>query len=146
MYDLADLTPQCGRRPDALKFFLSWQYHGSSGLRDLVEGAFATAQYMADTLRQRPESFELVSPAKLPCTQVCFYYTGGEKGEAAQNNEQERTQMTQEIVRQLVDRGFMTDFAPGPNGKMLRVVVGVYTRKETVDALIRSVAEIGSDL
>ena len=32
VYDLADLTPQCGRKGDALKLFLAWHYYGRAGL------------------------------------------------------------------------------------------------------------------
>ncbi|KAL8709282.1 MAG: hypothetical protein Q9225_007473, partial [Loekoesia sp. 1 TL-2023] len=43
VYDLADLTLQCGRRGDALKLYLSWAYHGTSGYRTQIETAFETA-------------------------------------------------------------------------------------------------------
>ena len=42
VYDLADLTLQCGRRGDALKLYLAWVYHGSQGFAAQIDCAFET--------------------------------------------------------------------------------------------------------
>ncbi|KAI4109029.1 MAG: hypothetical protein L6R37_000747 [Teloschistes peruensis] len=55
IYDLADLTLQCGRRGDALKLHLSWSYHGTSGYRSQIETAFATASYFANLVAQHED-------------------------------------------------------------------------------------------
>lgn len=45
VYDLADLTLQCGRRGDALKLYLAWVYHGSQGFAAQIDCAFETGMY-----------------------------------------------------------------------------------------------------
>ena len=45
VYDLADLTLQCGRRGDALKLYLAWVYHGSQGFAAQIDCAFETGTY-----------------------------------------------------------------------------------------------------
>ena len=39
----------------------------------------------------------------------------------------------------------MVDFAPGVHGKMLRVVVGLGTRRGTVEGLVRAVDEVAGE-
>ena len=141
MYDLADLTPQCGRKADSLKLFLSWQYYGTSGLCQSVERAFATASYLYELISSSA-NFVPVSRFPLPCTQVCFYHAaGGQLG-----NEEAVSARTRDIAQGLLKKGMMVDYAPGPKGKMLRVVVNIQTRRETVEALVRAIDEVGAAL
>lgn len=137
-YDLADLTPQCGRRPDSLKMALSWIYHGTEGFRDAVDNAFTAAAHLAD-LVARNENFELVSSNPPPCLQVCFYYK--KTGDAEKNSE-----TTRRIVEYLTPRGYMTDYAPGPMGKFFRVVVNGATRLETVEGLAKGIEQAAEEL
>ena len=53
--------------------------------------------------------------------------------------------MTERIARALVRRGWMVDFAPGVHGKMFRVVVGLGTRRGTVEGLVRAVEEVAGE-
>ena len=53
--------------------------------------------------------------------------------------------VTERIARALVRRGWMVDFAPGLHGKMLRVVVGLGTRRGTVEGLIRAGEEVAGE-
>ncbi|KAL9121158.1 MAG: hypothetical protein Q9187_002283 [Circinaria calcarea] len=48
VYDLADLTLQCGRRGDSLKLALGWIYYGKTGYASQVNRAFDTAAYISD--------------------------------------------------------------------------------------------------
>ncbi|KAJ9647127.1 Glutamate decarboxylase 2 [Coniosporium tulheliwenetii] len=112
VFDLADLTPQCGRRGDALKFFLSWTFYGSAGYSGMLERAFDSAAYLFDLLDSHKD-FVLVSRAPLPCCQVCFYYAPEGK---LDERDAENSRRTQEIARRLVRRGFMVDYAPGDKG------------------------------
>lgn len=137
-YDLADLTPQCGRRADSLKMALAWIYHGTEGFRDSVDNAFEAASHLAGILAEK-EEFELVSSNPPPCLQVCFYYK--KTGDSERNSE-----TTRRIVEYLVPRGFMTDYAPGPQGKFFRVVVNGLTRTETVEGLVRGIEQAGEEL
>jgi glutamate decarboxylase len=118
--------------------YMSWVYHGTSGLRNLVEGAFDTATHLLEIIKQSPD-LSIVSPDPLPCTQVCLYYTPAGR----RVGEEETSKITQTIAKELVNEGFLIDYAPGPHGKMLRIVVGVYTERSTVERLASSIVEIG---
>lgn len=141
-WDLADLTLQCGRRGDALKLALAWIYYGAAGFARQVDGAFEVAAYFAERILQSGD-FVLVSENPPPCLQVCFYYApGGRLAETAAEN----TARTKEMVRRLVARGFMVDYAPGPRGSFFRVVVNVQTLRGTVDGLVGAIEAIGGDM
>jgi glutamate decarboxylase len=142
VWDLADLTLQCGRRGDSLKLALSWIYYGASGFSSQIDHGFSIAAYMASLLSERKD-FLLVSSNPPPCLQVCFYYvSNGMLSEAVEDN----TRVTRQIAERLIPRGFMIDYAPGEKGSFFRVVVNVQTRRETVDALIKAIEEVGKGM
>ena len=157
IYDLADLTPQCGRRPDALKFFLSWAYYGTSGFSRLVATGYERAEYLCSLLK-KDSHFEVISPLPLPCWQVCFYYLpsrshsanngveGEKNGRVLSLGKEENTRITQTIVKDLVKRGFMVDYAPGEQGKFFRVVVHANKTKGTCEALVKNILELGEEI
>lgn len=139
VWDLADLTPQCGRRGDSLKLALSWIYYGSAGFEKLIDQAFDASAYLASLVQQNP-SFNLVSENPPPCLQVCFYWN---KQEGDKNR---NSKTTEEVSRRLISRGFMIDYAPGDEGKFFRVVVNGQTRRETCEGLVKAIDEIGKEL
>jgi glutamate decarboxylase len=142
IYDLADITPQCGRRGDALKFWLALQYYGANHFRELVANGYDNAEYLLKKLKESGR-FVTISPEPLPCLQVCFYYAKeGNLGEDADRN----SKMTAEMARRLISRGFMIDYAPGEKGKFFRVVVNGGTRKGTLDGLVKALEETAADL
>ena len=139
VWDLADLTLQCGRRGDSLKLALGWIYYGKEGYAAQIEHAFDTAAYMADRIT-KSENLLLVSTNPPPCLQVCFYFAPhGQLCPEPEGN----TQATTSIAQKLIAHGFMIDHAPGEKGNFFRVVVNVQTRRETVEGLLRAVGEIG---
>lgn len=145
VYDLADLTLQCGRRADSVKLALSWIYYGPKGFERQIDHAFDTAGFLASELQQRG-AFTLVSGSPPPCLQVCFYYKYSSDGE-------ENTRRTVDMVRRLRGRGFMVDYASfhdsrkeAPKGSFFRVVVNVQTRRETVVGLVKALEEVGEEL
>lgn len=140
-YDLADLTPQCGRKGDALKLFLGWNYYGTAGYAKLLEEAFDVADHFHDLLAERKD-FVLVSEKPLPCLQVCFYWAkDGQLKDKEYNGK-----LNSEIVRRLVARGFMVDYAPGPHGKLIRAVVARDTKKSTVEGLVKAIEAVAKDI
>lgn len=142
VWDLADLTLQCGRRADSLKLALAWQYYGTAGFERQIDHAFDMAEYLFDKIGASP-SLELVSPELPPCLQVCFYYApGGTMSVDPAVN----TKMTSTIVHALIPRGFMVDYAPGEKGSFLRVVVNCQTQKGTLDGLVKAIEEVGKEL
>jgi glutamate/tyrosine decarboxylase-like PLP-dependent enzyme len=140
IYDLADLTPQCGRRGDALKLALSWIYNGSSGFASSIDSAFASASTLATLVESNP-AFTLVSSNPPPCWQVCFYYNKQEAGDKEKNSK-----ITEQIAKKLIPRGFMVDYAPGEDGKFFRVVVNADTRKGSLEGLVKAIEEVGKEV
>ncbi|KLU91705.1 cysteine sulfinic acid decarboxylase [Magnaporthiopsis poae ATCC 64411] len=147
VWDLADLTLQCGRRGDSLKLALSWIYYGASGLERQIDSAFAMAAHLAGLVEVHPD-FTLVSANPPPCLQVCFYYTpgGGAKGSAAATGPAENSRRTREMVAKLMRRGFMIDYAPGEHGSFFRVVVNCQTLQGTVEGLMRALESVGKEV
>lgn len=142
VWDLADLTLQCGRKGDSLKLALSWIYYGSEGFEKQIDNGFDTASYFATEISQR-ENFVLVSENPPPCLQVCFYFAKG--GMLAERNE-ENTRKTSEIVQKLIPIGFMVDYAPGNHGSFFRVVVNRETTRGTIDGLIKAIEAVGNEV
>ncbi|KAI1770158.1 glutamate decarboxylase [Hypoxylon cercidicola] len=142
IWDLADLTLQCGRRGDALNLALAWVYYGETGLARRVDGAFAAAAHLA-TLVQQSGDFALLSSNPPPCLQVCFYYA---PGGAPASDPEENTRRTREMVARLVSRGFMIDYAPGEKGSLFRVVVNCQTLEGTVEGLVKALREVGKEV
>jgi len=138
VWDLADLTPQCGRRGDALKLALSWVYQGSTGFETYVDNAFDSAAYFADAV-SKTKGFTLVSSNPPPCLQVCFYYNK----QSGVGHRNKNSVVTERIAAKLIPRGFMVDYAPGEEGKFFRVVVNGMTTRETVDGLVKAIEEVG---
>lgn len=142
VWDLADITLQCGRRADSLKLALAWIYYGAAGFETQIDRAFDTAAYMA-TILQKKRDFVLVSQNPPPCLQVCFYYAPDGK---LDENKAVNTRRTADMVERLVRRGFMVDYAPGERGSFFRVVINCQTERGTVDGLVRALEEIGGEL
>ncbi|KAI5291147.1 hypothetical protein KEM54_006137 [Ascosphaera aggregata] len=162
VWDLADLTLQCGRRGDSLKLFLSWTYYGTLGYAQKIDHAHEMAAYLA-SLIDKSSDFILVSENSPPCLQVCFYYAPLKtmvwpvEEESVSNpiSREERgrrnSAITETITKALVPLGFMLDFAPPSgnedaigNGKFFRCVVNIETQKSTVEALVRAIQDVGA--
>ncbi|KAL4906738.1 hypothetical protein BDW74DRAFT_126771 [Aspergillus multicolor] len=156
IWDLADLTLQCGRRADSLKLFLGWTYYGTAGYERQIDTACETTAYLATLIQDHPD-FILVSQNPPPCLQVCFYYAPGKNllhPRGVVSNETQRakdnSKVTEQITHAIVARGFMVDYAPPSgdedavgDGKFFRCVVNVQTTRETVEGLVRAIEEVG---
>lgn len=139
VYDLADLTLQCGRRGDALKLALGWIFYGKDGYAAQIEHAFDTAAYLAECVAHNP-NLKLISSNPPPCLQVCFYFAP--KGQLCPDAEG-NSKATRDIAERLIREGFMVDYAPCERGSFFRVVVNRETRWGTVDGLVKAVEEAG---
>ncbi|KAI9773949.1 MAG: hypothetical protein M1835_006097 [Candelina submexicana] len=139
VWDLADLTLQCGRKADSLKLALGWIYYGKEGYERQIDQAFGTAAYMASQISEHPNLL-LISETPPPCLQVCFYYAqdGKLKSDADANST-----VTRNITQKLISNGFMIDFAPGDKGSFFRVVINSQTRRDTVDGLLKAIEMAG---
>jgi glutamate decarboxylase len=142
IFDLAELTPQCGRRADSLKLFLALQYHGQQYFSDLVAHTYENAEYLLSVLK-RNGNFLTIGPEPVPCLQVCFYWAkGGKLGD----DEEINGKITADVAHGIIRRGFMIDFAPGEKGKFFRVVVNGGTRRGTLDGLVKAIEEVAGEL
>ncbi|KAF4126069.1 glutamate decarboxylase [Geosmithia morbida] len=142
IWDMADLTLQCGRRADSLKLALAWQYYGSAGFERRVDHAFDMAELLFNAVREA-STLHLVSPVLPSCLQVCFYYAP--PGQAVSDDAATNTAMTAAIAQDLIPRGFMVDYAPGDKGSFFRVVVNGFTQPDTIHGLIKATEEIGKE-
>lgn len=139
-WDLADLTLQCGRKGDALKFAMAWIFFGSSGYQRRIEHAFCVANNMAARIMEHPD-LVLVGEYPPPCLQVCFFYApGGGLGDKGRNSKRTRA-----IADRLLEREFLIDFASSEDGAFLRVVVSLETQPETAECLLRAIEDIGRE-
>jgi glutamate decarboxylase len=166
--DLADMTLQCGRRGDSLKMFLSWQYYGSRGFATQIDAAFDLTCYFLSIVNSHPHLLPVLSSTVRPaCLQACFYFTPfGEfvygtrshvgylesMGVAVEGDRwvkgRSNSVVTACIVKALVTKGFMVDYAPHLEGQedrgmFFRVVVNISTVRETVDRLLEAIVETG---
>lgn len=159
VWDLADLTLQCGRKADSLKLFLGWTYYGTEGYEQQINNACSVAAHLASIISQNSD-FILISENPPPCLQVCFYYAPGKKlvysreKAGVVSNEiqrgQQNSKVTELITRAIVDQGFMVDYAPpsgddaqAGDGKFFRCVANIATTKETVEGLVRAIEKAG---
>ena len=148
IYDLASLTPQCGRKGDSLKLYLSWIYHGSDGYEKQIDAAFAASEYMAKEILKRKD-MRLVSEISPPCCQCCFYYRGKSLDDNAGDvlvEKRVNSRITRRIVAGLVRKGWMIDYAPGDRGEFLRAVVNRGTTTAVVDGLLKAIVEVGKQV
>ncbi|KAK5942601.1 Glutamate decarboxylase 2 [Knufia obscura] len=175
-WDLADLTLQCGRRGDSLKFFFCWKYYGTSGYSTMVDVAYMNACHMSTLVDRESNLTPVLSKGRAPdCLQVCFYFTPAgqfvhelftesgrinvQEGGVDQTTEKSQrarlgklnSQVTSGIAKALIPRGFMIDFAPAlegqeDRGSFFRVVVNISTVRETVERLIQEVVTVGTSL
>lgn len=143
IYDLAEFTPQCGRKGDALKLALGWVYYGRIGYERYVDNAFDMAAYLAALVKSHPRMEIAAVPHSV---QVCFYYMPSSTAEEPERAAKRNTATTVSISEALPSRGFMVDYAPGPVGKFLRVVTNGTTTKETMNSMVNAIDEIGRSL
>lgn len=141
-FDLGDSTMGCGRRPDAVKMFLGWNWYGRIGYENRVNHAYEMAALLASKIAKNAD-FTLVSDNPPPCLQVCFYYHP--ETSASRDDSSLNTETTRRIANALDHQGrFLVDYAPGPHGEFFRAVLNSPNQNEaTLDELISSVESLG---
>ncbi|KAG2172319.1 hypothetical protein INT43_004861 [Umbelopsis isabellina] len=111
-YDLGEGTLGCGRRPDAAKMFLTWQYYGRQGLGDRIDQALATASKFSQRVKERSSrGFRLV---KDPCPflQICFWYIPPSMAKLPEAD-LDLSKITRTLHKKINESGeFMIDYAP----------------------------------
>lgn len=166
--DLADLTLQCGRRGDALKFFMALKYYGLDWYGKAVNSAYDLACYAHEIVRQHPDLSAIIPSSPPSCLQVCFSFTpaghhvhGIPPALASEHDPEEKTseqkaevtgksnsRITAAIAKRLISKGFMIDYAPALEGQtekgaFFRIVINISTVRGTIDLLLRELVSIG---
>jgi hypothetical protein len=113
-HDLAIKTLGCGRRGDALKFYLVWLRYGTAGLGAHIASGMEMAKRVLQRVRAEP-SLEVGPLAEPLFLQICFRPAMGSAAAASA------------AARRLHDtfaarRHYAVDFAPLPSGDYLRFV------------------------
>ncbi|KAJ1856837.1 Glutamate decarboxylase 2 [Coemansia sp. RSA 1822] len=73
--DVGDATLGCGRRPDAIKFWLMWRYYGTQYFTKRVAQARSTSLRLAELVRTRTSLLgRWVLVAEPASTCVCFWF------------------------------------------------------------------------
>lgn len=145
-FDLGDSTMGCGRRPDAVKMFLGWNWFGRVGYERRVDHAYEMAALLASKVAASP-NFTLVSENPPPCLQVCFYYhAAGARAAGDREDDEANTRTTRKIANALDHQGrFLVDYAPGPHGEFFRAVLNSPNQNEaTLDELVSSIERLGA--
>lgn len=70
-YDLGLTSLQCGRKVDALKLWLAWQYYGKQGYQQRIDQLMKLAQYATQKVNDCSE-LQLMAPTQF--LNVCFRY------------------------------------------------------------------------
>ncbi|SPO27097.1 related to glutamic acid decarboxylase [Ustilago trichophora] len=144
-------TMGCGRRGDALKFWLYWVRYGKHGFGQHVDAGLSLATELVEYIRSKSDVIELGPLAEPLFLQICFRPARfGQKqleiGELDQEEVKKRSAGTQYVYTELKKRRmFAVDFAPLPNGigDYIRLVVHPRTKMEDLKVLVDQVAEIG---
>ncbi|XP_011693292.1 PREDICTED: cysteine sulfinic acid decarboxylase isoform X1 [Wasmannia auropunctata] len=71
-WDTGDKSVQCGRKVDAMKFWLMWKARGKIGFSQLVDDAMFYTRYFLDRIN-KIEGFRLVQ-SDYQCCNICFWY------------------------------------------------------------------------
>lgn len=173
--DLADLTLQCGRRGDSLKFFMALKYYGLDWYAAAIDNAYELACYAYGLVENHVDLSPVISGSTPSCLQVCFSFTPGghhvhssplvtklqghhdnghSKNIAEDSIEEvgkQNSRTTSTIAKRLISRGFMIDYAPPLEGQaelgaFFRVVINISTVRGTVDILLRELVAIGHEV
>jgi len=95
--DLGNVSLQCGRRVDSLKWFLDWKYYGKSGLGARIEHYLELCQYAEQQVHRIPE-LEMVS--ERTSFNICFRFRAPETFSLERTNG-----LTEEIRTRIYKKG-----------------------------------------
>ena len=140
-------TMGCGRRGDALKFWLYWVRYGATGFGQHVDTGLALAErvvsYITTTKNASIELGPLADPLFL---QVCFRPIPAHEADKAKATVAHRSAATRAVHTEIQKaQQFAVDFAPLPNeiGDFIRLVVHPRTKWSDLEALVDQVDQLG---
>jgi len=117
--DIGTKSPQCGRKPDVFKLWLSWKRHGRKGFEKRVDHAFSLVEYFKNRIESHPNMDLVAPPTSL---NVCFRYNpvGPAGAERAANNDSNCKKLDEHLMdvtakihqRLRKDGQILIDYAP----------------------------------
>lgn len=148
-YDIGSKTLGCGRKADALKFWLTIRKNGLDGFRRIADNDLEKARKLA-ALVEEAKDFELVTNPM--GTNVCYWYIPLYFQKNPQDFTSERRTMTHKIIfsrmkqrgRCLIQQQPLTEFAL-PNFFRL-ALGGDKTRLEDMSFLLDETRRLGQDI
>ncbi|EGI69245.1 PREDICTED: cysteine sulfinic acid decarboxylase-like [Acromyrmex echinatior] len=151
-WDTGDKSVQCGRKVDAMKFWLMWKARGKIGLMRSVEQVMSCAEYFLKRIKETA-GFRLVQ-SYYQCCNICFWYIPPTMRD--QNETliwwEKISYITMEIKNRLVFEGtLMISYMPVPHknfGNFFRMVVNCQPppTKSSMDYVINQIQKVASDL
>ena len=137
VYDLGEISLQCGRRVDVLKIWFAWQYYGREGYAKRIDKLFALAQYMGKQIEEHQE-FELIAP--ITSLNVCFRYIPRDKSKASQ---EEINKINLKIRENLLQKGkWMVNYSLINQKLFFRfIVVHFDLTKKNIIALLKAIQQ-----
>ncbi|XP_018052589.1 PREDICTED: cysteine sulfinic acid decarboxylase-like [Atta colombica] len=151
-WDTGDKSVQCGRKVDAMKFWLMWKARGKIGLTRSVEQAMSCAEYFLKRIKETA-GFRLVQ-SHYQCCNICFWYVPPTMRDESETPIwwQKLYFLTNEIKKRLVLGGsLMISYMPIPHkeiGNFFRMVVNCQPppTKSSMDYVINQIEKVAIDL
>jgi glutamate/tyrosine decarboxylase-like PLP-dependent enzyme len=136
-YDLGLTSLQCGRRADALKLWLAWQYYGKRGYQERIDRLFELAAYATQKVEECA-ALELIAPAQF--LNICFRYAASDRADLNQLNLELRDRLVKS-GKSMVNYAFL-------NGKVVirLVLANSDLNQADLDRFFANVLEIGQAL
>lgn len=137
-WDTGTYSLQCGRRADALKFWLLWRLHGTEGLINRTEHLFDLAEYATKEIAANPR-FKLIHSHYL---NVCFQVH-------ARHDQENINSFTLRVRKALVKEGrAMVNYAQRADGTIFfRLVFPNHrTQKSHISELLKIILETADRL
>lgn len=136
-FNLGSFSLQCGRRVDALKWFLDWKFYGHRGFARRIEHYLQLSKYAERVVEETPE-LEMVVPRE--SFNTCFRFKTPYGVSSNDFNLKLRTRLYRKAVN-LVGFGYI-----GSDLCLRLLITNPVSTKETVRSFFRDVVQTGKAL
>ncbi len=136
-YNLGSFSLQCGRRVDALKWFLDWKFFGQKGFARRIEHYLQLSKYAERLVEETPE-LEMVVPRE--SFNTCFRFKTPYGVSSNDFNLKLRTRLYRDAVN-LVGFGYI-----GSDLCLRLLITNPVSTKDTVRSFFRDVVQSGKAL
>lgn len=135
VYDTGPHSLQCGRKVDALKLWLAWQYFGDEGYANYLDHLMDCRDYFVSQLKKRPNRFRLIDEPEF--LNVCFQVLPEDKtSDIDQFNFDKRFQLSQEGY-------FQINFSRNGDTIFFRhIFANINVSKKDIDQLIERLIDL----